>query len=113
MKMTENDIIAAYVRSRYPNLIKTVDYNTYAVAKRIDEAFKAIKGMFKMEVRGDVDVIDLMRRVNNIEREQEDGRDEEGAPDRSTEAPGDIRAEEAVCGELITDHELCSPLQED
>ena len=114
MKMTENDIIAAYVKSRYPNLIKTVDYNTYAAAKRIEDAFEAIKGMFKMELRGDVDAIDLVRRVNNnIEREQKYGRYEEGAPDRSTEAPGDIRAEEAVCGELITDHELCSPLQED
>jgi hypothetical protein len=114
MKMTENDIIAAYVRSRYPNLIKTVDYNTYAAAKRINAAFEAIKVMFKIEPREDVDVVDLIRRVNNnIEREQKYGRDEEGAPDRSTETPGDIRAEEAVCGEPVSDTEQGSDLQED
>lgn len=114
MKMTENDIIAAYVKSRYPNLIKTTDYNMYAAAKRIDEAFEAIKGIFKVELREDVDVVDLIRRVNNnIEREQEYGRYEEGSSDGSAEAPDGIRAEETVCGELITDHELCSPLQED
>ena len=114
MKMTENDIIAAYVKSRYPNLIKTTDYNMYAAAKRIDEAFEAIKGIFKMELREDVDVVDLIRRVNNnIEREQKYGRDEEGSSDGSAEAPDGIRGEESICEELITGHELCTPLQED
>ena len=114
MKMTENDIIAAYVRSRYPNLIKTVDYNTYAVAKRIDAAFEAIKGMFKMELREDVDVVDLIRRVNNnIEREQKYGRYEEGSSDGSAEAPDGIRGEESICGEPVSDTEQGSDLQED
>ena len=114
MKMTENDIIAAYVRSRYPNLIKTIDYNTYAAAKRIEDAFEAIKGIFKMEPREDVDVVDLMRRVNNnIEREQKYGRYEEGSSDGSTEAPDGIRGEESICGEPVSDTEHGSDLQED
>lgn len=114
MKMTENDIIAAYVKSRYPNLIKTVDYNTYAAAKRVDAAFKAIKDIFKMEPREDVDVVDLIRRVNNnIEREQKYGRYEEGSSDGSAEAPDGIRGEESICGEPVSDTEQGSDLQED
>ena len=111
MKMTENDIIATYVRSRYPNLIKTIDYNTYAACKRVSSMFSNIKEILKMDTSADLN--EVLERAKEIEGDQEDGRDEEGAPDRSTEAPGDIRAEETVCGELITDHELCSPLQED
>lgn len=114
MKMTENDIIAAYVRSRYPNLIKTVDYKTYAADKRINAAFEAIKGIFKMEPREDVDVVDLIRRVNNnIEREQKYGRYEEGSSDGSAEAPDGIRGEESICGEPVSDTEQGSDLQED
>lgn len=114
MKMTENDIIAAYVKSRYPNLIKTIDYNTYAACKRVSSMFSTIKETFKVEPREDVDVNDLIRTVNNnIEREQKYGRYEEESSDGSSEAPRDIRAEEAVCGELITDNEFYSPLQED
>lgn len=114
MKMTENDIIAAYVKSRYPNLIKTLDYNTYAAAKRIDEAFEAIKGIFKVEPREDVDVNDLIRSVNNnIEREQKYGRYEEGSSDGSAEAPDGIRGEESICGEPVSDTEQGSDLQED
>lgn len=114
MKMTENDIIAAYVKSRYPNLIKTTDYSMYAAAKRIDEAFEAIKGIFKMELREDVDVIDLMRRVNNnIEREQKYGRYEEGSSDGSAEAPDGIRGEESICEEPVTGTECGGSLQED
>lgn len=112
MKMTENDIIAAYVRSRYPNLIKTIDYNTYAACKRVSSMFSTIKEIFNMDPKADLNEV-LEKAKEVAEGDQEDGRDEEGAPDRSTEAPRDIRAEETVCGELITDHELYSPLQED
>lgn len=111
MKMTENDIIAAYVKSRYPNLIKTVDYNTYAAAKRLISAFSGIKEIFNMNPKADLN--EVIERAKEIEREQEDGRNEEGAPDRSTEAPGTIQPEEDICRELVTDHEFCSPLQED
>lgn len=114
MKMTENDIIAAYVKSRYPNLIKTVDYNTYAAAKRISGAFEAIKCIFKVEPREDVDVVDLIRSVNNnIERELEYGRYEEGSSDGSAEAPDGIRGEESICGEPVSDSEHGNNLQED
>lgn len=112
MKMTENDIIAAYVKSRYPNLIKTTDYSMYAACRRIDEALENIKGIFKPEPYADLN--DLIRKVNEVaEREQKYGRHEEGSFDGSAEAPDGIRGEESICGELITDHELCSPLQED
>lgn len=105
MKMTENDIIAAYIKSRYPNLIKTVDYNTYAACKRVGSIFERINDLFKMEYAPGGLII--------TEREQKYGRYEEGSSDGSAEAPDGIRAEETVCEELITDHELCSPLQED
>lgn len=105
MKMTENDIIAAYVKSRYPNLIKTVDYNTYAAAKRIDEAFEAIKGIFRLKYAPGGLII--------RERELEDGRYEEGSSDGSAEAPDGIRGEESICGEPVSDTEQGSDLQED
>ena len=105
MKMTENDIIAAYVRSRYPNLIKTIDYNTYAACKRVSSMFSTIKEIFNMDPKADLNEV-LERAKEVAEGDQEDGRDEEGTS-------RDVRTEEEVCGELITDHELYSPLQED
>lgn len=107
MKMTENDIIAAYVKSRYPNIIKTVDYNTYAAAKRIDEAFEAIKGIFRLKYAAGGLII------STSEGELEDGIYEEGSSDGSAEAPDGIRGEESICGEPVSDTERGSDLQED
>ena len=111
MKMTENDIIAAYVKSRYPNLIKTIDYNTYAACKRVSSMFSNIKEILKMDTSADMN--EVLERAKEIEGDQEDGRDEEGAAVGSTEAPRDIREEEAVCGEFITGTECGGSLQED
>lgn len=105
MKMTENDIIAAYVRSRYPNLIKTTDYNTYAACKRVASIFKRINDLFKTEYAPGGLII--------TEREQKYGRDEEGTSDGSAEASEDVRTEEELCGEPVSGAELGSNLQED
>ena len=112
MKMSENDIIAAYVKSRYPNLIKTTDYNMYVACRRIDEALENIKGIFKPETYADLN--DLIRKVNEeAEREQKYGRHEEGSFDGSAEAQSSIRGEESICGGLVPDSEQGSTLQED
>lgn len=111
MKMTENDIIAAYVRSRYPNLIKTIDYSTYAAYKRISSMFSAVKEIFNMDPKADLN--EVLERAKEIEGDQEDGRYEEGSSDGSAEAPDGIRGEESICGEPVSDTEQGSDLQED
>ena len=105
MRMTENDIIAAYVKSRYPNLIKTTDYSAFAAGKRIISIFESIDGLFKIRyAQGGVII---------SERELEDGRYEEGTSDGSTETPDGIRGEESICGEPVSDSEHGNNLQED
>lgn len=111
MKMTENDIIAAYVKSRYPNLIKTIDYNTYAACKRVSSMFSTIKETFNMDPKADLN--EVLERAKEIERELEDGRYEEGTSDGSTETPDGIRGEESICGESVSDSEHGNNLQED
>lgn len=111
MKMTENDIIAAYVKSRYPNLIKTIDYNTYAACKRVSSMFSTIKEVLKMDTSADLN--EVLERANEIEGDQEDGRYEEGTSDGSTEAPDGIRGEESICREPVSDSEHGNNLQED
>lgn len=105
MKMTENDIIAAYVKSRYPNLIKTTDYSAFAAGKRINSIFESIDGLFKIRHAPGGLII--------RERELEDGRYEEGTSDGSTETPDGIRGEESFCGEPVTGTECGGSLQED
>lgn len=105
MKMTENDIIAAYVKSRYPNLIKTTDYSAFAAGKRINSLLESISGLFRLEYAPGGLII--------RERELEDGRYEEGSSDGSAEAPDGIRGEESICGEPVSDTEQGSDLQED
>ena len=111
MRMTENDIIAAYVKSRYPNLIKTIDYNTYAACKRVSSVFSTIKEAFNMDPKADLN--EVLERAKEIERELEDGRYEEGTSDGSTETPDGIRGEESFCGEPVTGTECGGSLQED
>lgn len=105
MRMTENNIIAAYVKSRYPNLIKTTDYSAFAAGKRINSIFESINGLFRLKYAAGGVII--------RERELEDGRYEEGTSDGSTETPDGIRGEESICGEPVTGTECGGSLQED
>lgn len=68
MKMTENDIIAAYVKSRYPNLIKTTDYSAFATGKRLNSLLESISGLFRLKYAAGGLII------STSERELEDGR---------------------------------------
>lgn len=111
MKMTENDIIAAYVKSRYPNLLTTIDFNTYAMCKSLTSAFDSVKDIFDMDTH--TELSEVIEKAKETESEQEDGRDEEGSSDGSAEAPAYIREEESICGEPVSDAEHRSTLQED
>ena len=41
--MSENDIIAAYVRNKYPELIKGADFQLFKLGFVIKEAFDSVK----------------------------------------------------------------------
>lgn len=46
--MTENDIIAMYVKERYPELINTVDFSMFRLKTTADEASNAGKAFNAM-----------------------------------------------------------------
>ena len=41
---TENDILAEYVREKYPNISNSFDYSIYRLGVRVGEAVKHITG---------------------------------------------------------------------
>ena len=50
--MNENDIIAMYVKEKYPELINTVDYSMFRLKTTADEASRAGKEFNDMICKG-------------------------------------------------------------
>ena len=64
--MSENDIIAEYVKSRFPSLLATVDFGLYKMGVGIGEVMHGIS-----ESLQNIDLKDLKQRLQSVSDQKE------------------------------------------